>query len=215
MAISLGWTQLLSSMLCFPLAAWVAPACLCDLGESQWNPGGDSAGTSDTPIPEGKTLSGHHRCQSLQKHPGVCRRRLQGLLQVSVSGCFFLFCRTTNNLAKFVSPWAGHPQPQGNSCPWICSFMSGAHFLNTWRKAHCVRGTDTICTKTGSCTTDSHAAFLLLTSFIIFWFTVTCVLFHNIPDHAAIPEHFRCLSEAQLPVFICRQRIVELLQMCA
>lgn len=117
----------------FPSGSLSCPACLCDLGESQWNPWGDSSGILDTPIPEGKTLSGHHRCQSLQKHPGVCRRRLQGLLQVSVSGCFFLFCRTTNNLAKFVSPWAGHPQPQGNSCPWICSFMSGAHFLNTWR----------------------------------------------------------------------------------
>lgn len=199
-------------MPCFPLAAWAAPACLFELGESQWNPGGDSAGTPDTPIPEGKTPHGSQQlvrsCRNIQ---GCMEKGYRVFCKLVFQGFFFLFCRTTNNLARFVNPRVGAPLASRQELPLGLQFCVWGTFPQHTR----TRGTGTTCTEKERCTRDSHAAFLLLTSFIIFWFTVTYVLFHNIPDHAAIPAHFGCLSEAQLPVLICRQCISDLLQMCA
>lgn len=210
MAIPLGKTQLLSSMPCFPLAAWAAPAYLCELGESQWNPWGWQCRYTRHINSRGENPSWVATdCERLQKHSGV-HRRLQGLLQARASGFFFSFLQKHKQFGKVCkSSSRGTPSLKTRAAPGFAVLCLGYISPHTQ-----IRGTGTICTKTGRCTRGRHAAFPLLTSFTVFWFTVPCVLFHNVPDHAAVPAHFRYLSEAQLPVFICRQCIFELLQMC-
>lgn len=139
---------------------------------------------------KGKTPSGSPQvvrgCKNVQ---GCAEESYRVFCKLQFQGVFFLFCRTTNNLAGFVSPWGGAPPASWQELPLDLQFCVWGTFPQHTDQRHGHH-----LPKDRKCTRNSHAAFLLLTNFRTFCFTVTWVLFHNIPDHAAIPAHFTCLA---------------------
>jgi len=76
----------------------------------------EGAGPPNTPTPY------HHRkkLSNAVKTSRGAQKKARGSFASWCSRYFFLFCRTTNILARFVSPGGGwSPQPQEQSCPGL------------------------------------------------------------------------------------------------